>query len=325
MEFENLVCGNCGGTDFHKLSDLEYRCHHCRGLLVRTSSSTPPRPRPVYVEPEPIEVTEASPVFVKFLVGLVVALFFLILIGVLVNPKGKGSTGVNSSPVGPRPYNVAPPPPGSGATQKIEVVGKVKGSFGNTYIKCMLTNTGSTVITDPSVVLMLYKGTTKLDSVFGDAALKYLKPGAATPVWVKLLKYEDYTSAVVMEKNPHGMENDERLFPTLKFTAAMKITTGISSYNDQPYKEKFFDVSGTVENEQYDKVTPELYLIYYDSKSQIVGVDSGRPPDLTRGEKAQFEMSAGETQLFGVPVRYEILAVDPNYKRNTCAANKVCG
>jgi hypothetical protein len=323
MEFENLVCGNCGGADFHKLSDLEYRCHHCRGLLVRTSKSAPPRP--VYVEPEPLEVVEASPIFVKFLVGLVVGLFFLVLIGILVNPKGKGTTGVNSSPSGPRPYNVAPPPPGGDAKQKIEVVGKVKGSFGRTYIKVMLTNTGATVITDPSVVLMLYKDNTKLDSVFGDATLKYLKPGATVPVWIHLFKYEDYTSAVVTERYPRGTENSERMFPTLKFTAAMKTTTGISSFNDEPYKEKFFDVSGTVENEQYDKVTPELYVIYYDSKSQIVGVRSGRPPDLTRGEKAQFDISAGETQLFGVPVRYEILAVDPNYKRNTCAANKVCG
>lgn len=322
MEFENLVCGNCGGTDFHKLSDLEYRCNHCRGLLVRTPKSAPPRP--VYVEPEPLEVVEASPIFVKFLVGLVVALFFMILIGVLVNPK-KGTTVVNSGASGPLPYNVAPPPPGAVAKLKTEVIGKVKGSFGRIYIKVMLTNTGDTVITDPSVVLMLYKDTAKLDSVFGDAALKYLKPGASTPVWIHLFKYEDYTSAVVMEKNPRGMENSERLFPTLKFTAAMKITSGISSYNDQPYKEKFFDISGTVENEQYDKVTPELYVIYYDAKSQIVGVDSGRPPDLKKGEKAQFEIGAGETQLFGVPVRYEILAVDPNYKRNTCLANKVCG
>jgi hypothetical protein len=323
MEFENLVCGNCGGTDFHKLSDLEYRCNHCRGLLVRTPKSA--QPRPVYVEPEPLEVVEASPTFVKFLVGLVVALFFMILIGAFVNPKGKGTSVINSSPSGPRPYNVAQPPPGAEAKLKTEVIGKVKGSFGRIYIKVMLTNTGDTVITDPSVVLMLYKDNTKLDSVFGDAALKYLKPGATTPVWIHLFKYEDYTSAVVMEKNPRGMENSERMFPTLKFTAAMKITTGISSFNDQPYKEKFFDISGTVENEQYDKVTPELYVIYYDSKSQIVGVDSGRPPDLTRGEKAQFDISAGETQLFGVPVRYEILTVDPNYKRNTCLANKVCG
>jgi hypothetical protein len=323
MEFENLVCGNCGGTDFHKLSDLEYRCHHCRGLLVRTSKSAPPRP--VYVEPEPIPVSEASPIFVKFLVGLVVALFFLVLIGVLVNPKGKGTSGVNSGPSGPRPYNVAPPQPGAGANQKIEVVGKVKGSFGRTYIKVMLTNTGGTVIEDPSVVLMLYKDKTKLDSVFGDAPLKYLKPGATVPVWIHLFKYEDYTSAVVTERNPRGIENSERLFPTLKFTAAMKNTTGISSFNDEPYKEKFFDISGTVENELYDKVTPELYVIYYDSKSQIVGVRSVRPPDLKRGEKAQFDISAGETQLFGVPVRYEILAVDPNYKRNTCLANNVCG
>ena len=323
MEFENLVCGNCGGTDFHKLSDLEYRCHHCRGLLVRTSKSE--QPRPVYVEPEPIPVIETSPIFVKFLVGMVVALFFLVLIGVLVNPKGRGISGVNSRPSGPLPYNVAQPPPGPAAKIKAEVIGKVKGSFGRTYIKVMLTNTGDTVITDPSVVLMLYKDNTKLDSVFGDAALKYLKPGATVPVWIHLFKYEDYTSAVVTERNPRGMENSERLFPTLKFTAAMKTDTGISSFNGEPYKEKFFDVTGTVENDRYDKVTPELFVIYYDAKSQIVGVRSGRPPDLARGEKAQFDIGAGETQLFGVPVRYEILAVDPNYKRNTCLANKVCG
>lgn len=321
MEFENLVCGNCGGTDFHKLSDLEYRCHHCRGLLVRTSRSEPARP--VYVEPEPIPVIDGTPTFVKLLVGLVIVFFLLALIGVLIQPKRSNSPAA-SKPSGPLPYNVAAPPPGGDAKQKIEVVGKVKGSFGRTYIKVMLTNTGNTVITDPSVVLMLYKGDTKLDSVFGDASLKYLKPGASIPVWIHLFKYEDYTSAVVMEKNPRGMENSERLFPTLKFTAAMKTETGISSFNDQPYKEKFYGIGGTVENEQYDKVTPELYVIYYDAKSQIVGVDSGRPPDLKRGEKAQFDISAGETQLFGVPVRYEILAVDPNYKRNTCAANKVC-
>jgi hypothetical protein len=325
MEFENLVCGNCGGTDFHKLSDLEYRCKHCLGLLVRTARSAVPRP--VYVEPEPLEVVEASPVFVRFLVGLIVALFVMILIGVLLTPKRGGTnSGVSSTPPGPRPYNVAPPPPGGKAKLKTEVIGKVKGSFGNYYIKCMLTNTGDTVITEPSVVLMLYKGDTKLDSVFGDAALKYLKPGATTPVWVKLYNYEDYTSAVVLEKNPRGMENSDRLFPNLKFSGvAMKITTGNSSYNDQIYKEKFFDVGGTVENELYDKVAPELYVIYYDSKSQVIGVQSDIPPELKRGEKAQFDIGAGETQLFGVPVRYEILAVDPNYKRNECLANKVCG
>lgn len=327
MEFENLVCGNCGGTDFNKLSDLEYRCNHCRGLLVRSAKEGAP-PKPVfYHDPEPIPVIEAeeSPVFVKALVGLVLAVFVIILVSVLITRKDRPVSTVSS-----RGNTVAGPgnsPPAKKSTMKTEVVGKVKGSFGVTYIKCLLTNTGETVLTDPSVTLELYKNDIKLDPVYGTAGLKYLKPGETTPVWVELLKNEDYTKAEVQEKKSlQNIENYPRIFLELKFTdVAMKTEIGNSSFNDRIYKEKFFTVSGTVQNEAYNKVAPQLFAVYYDSKSQVVGVIAESPPELMRGEKTRFEISAAETQLFGVPVRFEIVAVDPYQKSGPCPANKVCG
>lgn len=324
MEFENLVCGNCGGTDFHKLSDLEYRCNHCHGLLVRSAKAGAP-PKPVYyAEPEPIPVIEAeeSPVFVKTLVGLVIAVFVIILVSVLITKK-------DSPGVSPRGNTVAAPgatPPPKRSTIKTEVVGKVKGSFGVTYIKCLLTNTGETVLTDPQVTLILYKNDIKLEPVYGTAGLKYLKPGETTPVWVELHGNEDYTSAVVEEKKHlQNIENYQKIFPELKFSdVAMKTEVGNSSFNDQIYREKFFTISGTLQNEQYNKVAPQLFAVYYNSKSEVVGVISESPPELMRGEKTRFEISAGETQLFGVPTRFEIIAVDPYQKSGPCPANKTC-
>lgn len=326
MEFENLICGSCGGTDFHKLSDLEYRCNHCRGLLVRSEKWETPRPlRPAMPERETDEATEFTPFFVKAMVGLVIGVFVMIVLGVLIMPKSGPNSEVNTKRFGPLPYNVSPPPPAAPVKLKVNVIGKVKGSFDRIYIKCMVTNTGQTVINEPSVALVLYKDDIKLDTVYGDAGLKYLKPGVTTPIWVRL-RDQDYTSAVFQEnRSLRGIDNPERIFPELKFSdTAMKIETGTSSMNGQPYKEKFFTVSGVIQNELHDKVSPELFVTYFDSKNQVVGVRSGKPAELTKGEKTRFEVTAGETQLFGVPVRFEILTVDPTLKTGPCLANKIC-
>lgn len=253
-------------------------------------------------------------------------IFVIVAIVAVVQKKPSTPPFPPPGKTGPFPYNVATPPPASPAKVKGEIVGKASDRFGTSYIKCMITNTGESVVFEPHVTLNLYKGDVKLDTVYGDGVVKYLKPGAATPAWVPIYKNEDYTRAEVQENGVvRGLGKPDGLFLELKYIdAAMTVETGISSFNGQEYKEKFFDVSGTIENERYDKIKPVIYVIYYDSKSQIVGVESANPPEVKKGEKAKFDVSAGETQLFGVPVKYEIVAINPDRSTGACMANMIC-
>lgn len=312
MEFQNLVCANCGGTDFKKLSDREYRCTHCQGLLISTAN---PQPVPYYrPDPEPVvPQVDPVPVFAKVIgitMVILIAFIFLAFFAQKKSPSYKLSPGS-----GYQPINIAVSPTPVGPKLEINVAGKVKGSFGSIYLKCLVTNITGRVLRDPMITVTLYKNDVKLGTAMGIAELKFLKPRETTPIWVDLGDYANYTRAEAHESmmlSPLPVGN-ATLFPDLKFIDA-KMTTdfGNSSYNGRIYREKFYTVTGTVQNELYEKVSPQLYVIFYDSKSEVVGVESGSSPELNKGEKGNFEVSAGETQLFGVPARYEIVAVDPN-------------
>jgi hypothetical protein len=322
MEFKNLICANCGGADFEELSDLEYRCHHCHGLLVRTT-----KPVPVPPAPTPIPVTEFKMPEIPGLAMAAAIIFGVIFIGVvvLILVKSGPRARTVSIPDTPAASRTPLPSPTPKPELKVEVTGKTNDRFGETFIKCAVTNLSEVVIIDPYVRLTLYKGDVKLDTVSGDSKLKYLRPGVTVPVLVPVGKHTGYTRAEITDYEViRSMPNNESFFPEFNYIGtAMKVETGISSFNGQPYKEKFYEVTGVIQNDRYTRAKPVLFVIFYNAKGEIVGAETASPAEMNKGDKVSFDASAGETQLSGTPVRFEVLAVDTSGKGN-CLANQTC-
>ncbi len=312
MKFENLTCENCGGKEFQKISDDEYLCHHCRGLVIR-----PKDEKTIKVVYDNAPKPDAAPkIFVNPLL-IIGGIFILALVFVLMTFVRK-----NDSPAMPVITNLPrqtavitplPIPTQQKGLLKTEIVGNVKGGFNFTYIKCLITNVGETVIERPSVSLTLYKNDVKIDTVHGNSDLDYLKPQQTVPVWINLFNKPNYTYAKVNESSMIRAADKapDKLFPQLKYVdAEMTTEIGTSSFNGQLYKEKFYDVKGVVINDFYENSKPQLYVIYYDADGEIIGISSTYPPAMKKGEKAEFKVSMGEKSLFGVPKRFEIIAVD---------------
>jgi hypothetical protein len=193
---------------------------------------------------------------------------------------------------------------------KVEIQDKVTGGFGAKFLRCMVTNVGQSVIDDPNIVLTLYKNDVKVGLVYGNSELDFLKPNQTIPMWINIAGNE-YTSAKVEENKLKVAEKDEaELFPKFIYTdTKMTSKTYTSLYNFKSYPEVFYEVKGIITNNDYEKISPKVFVFFYDEKKQIVGISSTRPPELKRGEKAEFEVGVGETQIFGKPKEFEIFAV----------------
>jgi hypothetical protein len=263
--------------------------------------------------------------FLAITFGVVFVVVCVALVIVQSNRKAKSVPVVVSVPRTPTPSPTPTPAP---PKLKVEMVGKATDGFGGNYIKCTVTNMSDVVIIDPYVRLTLYKNDVKLDTRSGDADLKYLKPGATVPVRVSIGEHTGYTRAEIVDYEViQSAKNTDGLFPEFNYLdARMKIVMGDTSINGRRFKEKYYEVSGTIGNDKYEKVTPVLYVIYYGAKDEIVGVKTANPPEIKKGEKAGFDASAGTTELHGTPLRYEIMAVDPSVKGSSgpCLANKTC-
>lgn len=324
MEFKNLICANCGGTDFQKLSDLEYRCNHCHGLLVSTTKPMPVAP--VVYQPPPVTEFKMPeiPGFAKVIAITLGVILVVVCIALFARNRQARPVTVARTPT---PVPASPTPTPTPPNIKVEVAGKASDRFGDSFIRYNVTNLSDVVIVDPYVRITIYKNDVKMDTTSGNAKLKYLKPGVTVPVLVSVGNFEGYTRAEVLPYEViQSIPNADGFFPQFKYIdVAMKVETGISTFNDQPYKEKFYEVSGTIENDRYDKAKPTLFVIFYNAKNEIVGAETANPAEMKRGEKSSFEASAGDTQLMGTPVRYEIMAVDTSMKSSgPCAVNKIC-
>lgn len=212
-----------------------------------------------------------------------------------------------------------PPTPSLKTNQlKVEVLGNMKAGFNQNFIRCKVTNESESVIKEPSVKLMLYKNDLKIGDTSGGSKLKYLKPGQSVPIWIQLSsKQEGYTAARPVGDAEFSIADKDvnALYPSLVYTEAKMTSKALTSLlNFRPYKEIFYEIAGTVENREYDVVNADIYAIFYDANSEIVGITSTSPPELKRNEKAQFEASMGEKSLFGVPVRFELIAIDDTKK-----------
>ena len=128
MKFENLTCENCGGKEFQKISDDEYFCHHCRGLVVR-----PKDEKTIKVVYDNAPKPDAAPkIYVNPLL-IIGGIFILASIFALMSFVRK-----NDSPAIPVITNLPrqtavitplPIPTQQKGLLKTEIVGNVKGGF----------------------------------------------------------------------------------------------------------------------------------------------------------------------------------------------------
>jgi hypothetical protein len=189
---------------------------------------------------------------------------------------------------------------------------KVKGSFGSQYLKCMVTNTSDKIVSDPSISINLYKGDIKTKTLFGRTDLKYLKPGQTIPIWVDLLGAGDYTEAKAEQGITSRVtdKTESNLYPNLTYSdTKMTSKKATSLYNFKPYTETFYTVSGVVINNDFDKISPRIFVFFYNDNKDIVGISSTSVNNLKKGEKGAFEVELGETQLFGTPKTFEIFSL----------------
>lgn len=211
--------------------------------------------------------------------------------------------------------NVKPPPiPVAETEAKIEIGERVKDNFGRDYIKCLMTNVGTTVIEKPSVRLNFYKNDLKVSENSGFSEMDYLKPEQTIPIWVWLSESELKSTVVRVDESdkPRAAEKDAAtLYPTLVYSnAKMTGSKETALLNYRPILETYYTVAGTVENRLYDKIEPLIYVLFYDRDGDVIGIVSTRPPSLRKNEKSEFTASIGTMGLFGTPERFELIAVN---------------
>ncbi len=191
--------------------------------------------------------------------------------------------------------------PETKAVLKLEILEKVKSLGGENYLKCKLTNTGESIARPYSVTLAFYKDDVVIKENSALVRLKYLKPQQSVPVWVGLYGTENYTS--VKLKEPVSSfpiyKSTQNLFLDLNFTETeMKLAYSTS-----------YKVEGIVENQNYETISPEFYIIFYDEKGEIVGIEKKYVSNLGKNVKTKFDATISIRDLFGKPKTFEIIPV----------------
>ncbi len=216
----------------------------------------------------------------------------------------------------PRIVSLPSPSPTSTATPKAEPelkieVGEVSnGSFGEKFVKCLITNMNQSVITRPGVSLTFYENDVKVDYRSENSKIEYIRPNETFPIWIPITGVKKYNRILAEQAGFQqlAIEGTDVLYPELKITdAKMKVENLSSMYNFQRYAEKFYKVTGVVENTTSAEVSSKIYIVYYDTESQIVGYASDNVGKLKPGDKAQFDASSGHTELHGTPEKFEII------------------
>jgi len=252
----------------------------------------------------------------------------LVIAGLAVLLIGGGVVGgalylrsyvVNHPPASPTPRRTTAPTstatpaasPEPAEKVRIEVAdGTTKGTFGEKFARCLVTNVTDKNLQDAGVSLTFYKKDVKVDSRSERLPLKLLRPGEGYPVWVDIGDIKDY-DRVVAEQGPFtrpvmwafaGAPLDLPLTDT-----ALKTEKKTTSYNDRLFQEPYYIVTGVIENTTSKAVHPNIDIVYYDDKSEVVGYASASVGELKPGDKAKFDAQAAASELHGKPTRFETI------------------
>jgi hypothetical protein len=212
----------------------------------------------------------------------------------------------------PSPTPTPTPTPKVENNVKVEILDKMTDGFGNKYLKCKVTNISENVVDLSFVGLNFYQGDVKIKDAGEFPKLRILKPKQTIPVWINLYGTGNYTSVKVKEPISTSpiRKPIEQLFPQLEFSQTeMKAESGYMSVNFRQYKTTYYKVSGIVENPKDEKISPQIFVLYYDANGEIVGISSTSVSNLVKGEKTKFEVSEVEADMFGKPKTFEIIAI----------------
>lgn len=195
---------------------------------------------------------------------------------------------------------------------KVEILDKVTNGSGKKFLKCKVTNISDKVVNLSFVGLSFYKGDVKIRDAAELPELRILKPNQTIPVWINLYGTDGYTSVKVKEPisaNP-VRKTEAQLFPQLEFSQTeMKAEPGYMSVNFRQYKTTYYKVSGVVENPKAEKISAKIYVLFYDENQEVVGIGESYMSNLRTGEKTKFEVSEIETDMFGKPKSFEVMAI----------------
>jgi hypothetical protein len=247
-------------------------------------------------------------ILVLFLgVGLVAGIF---IVRELINRETSG----REIPYTSKPAPKTTPTPVPDQELKVEILNKVKGGLGDSFVKVKITNTSEDIIKINSnyLTLSFYKNDIKLDKGIHNFKLRYLKPNQSIPVWINLHRIKDYTSVKLakplMGKPINSSENE--MYSSLKFTD-LKMTSkmGILNLNGRPLRKIYYQVNGIVQSTGEGTTRAKTFIFFYDKNSEIVGMYERSLLDLKKDEKNKFEAQIGEYELFGKPETFKIFSI----------------
>ena len=199
----------------------------------------------------------------------------------------------------PSPTPTQTPTPKPENYVKVEILGKGTNGRGNKFLTGKVKNISNKLVELWSIELNFYKGDVKIRDSYADLKLKILKPHQTIPIWINIYD-TDYTSFKVKEPiSATPIHKPEaQIFPPLEF-----------SQTEMKAKSGFYAVSGIVENSNDEKISGSFFVIFYDEKSEIVGIESTSFANLAKGEKTKFEVREYETDMFGKPKTFEVIAI----------------
>ena len=101
-----------------------------------------------------------------------------------------------------------------------------------------------------------------------------------------------------------------QVFPELRFSeTGMKSEPGYMSVNFRQYRTIYYNIRGIVENPRVEKISTTIFALFYDEKSEIVGIGQTYVSNLDNGQKTKFEISQVESEMFARPKTFELIVI----------------
>lgn len=222
------------------------------------------------------------------------------------------NTAINwEPPPTPRPPLITPTPtPEEVKKLNVEVIGTEDGSFGDKFVKVMVTNIANTVLEKPSVDITFYEKDVKVGSRFESLPIEFLRPGETYPAWVRIAGLKKYDRMVAEQGGFTRISKRPvtEVFPDLAVTEKVLTTEKKnSSINFRTYTENYYMAAAIIENTTAKAIRPSIDVVYYDEKGEVVGYTSAHVGELKPGDKAKIDAQAAQSQIHGKPTRFEVV------------------
>lgn len=263
-----LTCSNCGGGQFTKISQNEYRCDHC-GALTLVEDDVAQRLeqilRGMQQQPRPGAVPTPPPR--KALIGLAVVFAFAITtMLVVLNLRSPGTPFSTAVPVDVSRIRLSEPQP-------------IHTWSGDKLLVMMRNETGVTLNT-PRITAAFFNGDITLESVWSDAKIDNLMNGEHTPVLLDLPN-KPYTRLDLGFKEVRAADLRPMQIEARK---VMLVRDG-----------KSYRLVGLLTNrEQVKAGMTRISLMLYGEDGKLIGIGDGfgSANELDPGATTMFDMSA---------------------------------